>query len=205
MKVTIITVCYNSEFYIENCIKSVLGQTYKNIEFIIVDGLSTDGTLKKIKKYSENISRILSEPDQGIYDAMYKGIKISKGEIIGFLHSDDLYANQNIISKVVEIFKDDASIDACYADLIYVSRSDITKVIRYWKSNKFKKFSFSKGWSPPHPTFFVRSSVYKRFGTFNLKYPVISDIELMMRFLELYKIKSKYINEIWVKMRLGGI
>ena len=121
MKVTIITVCYNSEVYIENCIKSVLGQTYKNIEFIIVDGLSTDGTLKKIKKYSENISRILSEPDQGIYDAMNKGIKISKGEIIGFLHSDDLYANQNIISKVVEIFKDDASIDACYADLIYVS------------------------------------------------------------------------------------
>jgi len=205
MKVTIITVCYNSEVYIENCIKSVLGQTYKNIEFIIVDGLSTDGTLKKIKKYSENISRILSEPDQGIYDAMNKGIKISKGEIIGFLHSDDLYANQNIISKVVEIFKDDASIDACYADLIYVSRSDITKVIRYWKSNKFEKGSFSKGWSPPHPTFFVRSSVYKRFGTFNLKYPVISDIELMMRFLELYKIKSKYINEIWVKMRLGGI
>jgi len=205
MKISIITVSYNSENFIESCINSLIDQSYKNIEYIAIDGLSTDNTLKIIKKYSKYISAIISEPDKGIYDAMNKGIKIAKGEIIGFLHSDDLYTNNNVLSKVADIFKENPSLDACYADLIYVKQKDTSRIVRYWKSSKFISGSFSKGWSPPHPTFFVRRSVYERFGNFNLNYPIVSDIELMMRFLEINKIQTLYSNEVWIKMRLGGL
>jgi glycosyltransferase involved in cell wall biosynthesis len=205
VKISIITASYNSENFIESCINSIINQSYKNIEFIVIDGLSTDNTLKIIKKYSKHISVIISEPDLGIYDAMNKGIKIAKGEIIGFLHSDDLYANNSVLSTVANVFRKNPFIDACYADLIYVKRANTTKIVRYWKSNKFILGSFSKGWSPPHPTFFVRSHVYKSFGNFNLNYPIISDVELMMRFLEINKIQTLYLNEVWIKMRIGGL
>jgi glycosyltransferase involved in cell wall biosynthesis len=205
MKISIITVSYNSENFIESCINSIISQSYKDIEYIIIDGSSKDNTLKIIKRYSRYVSTIVSEPDKGIYDAMNKGIKIAKGEIIGFLHSDDMYKNADVLSKVVNVFKNNASLDACYADLIYVKKTNISKIVRYWKSSKFIIGSFSKGWSPPHPTFFVRRSVYERYGNFNLKYPIVSDIELMMRLLEVHNIQTKYLNEIWIKMRLGGL
>ena len=205
MKISIITVSYNSENFIESCINSLINQSYKNIEYIVIDGLSTDNTLKIIKRYSKYTSVIISEPDEGIYDAMNKGIKIAKGEIIGFLHSDDLYINNNVLSKVADIFRENPSLDACYADLMYVKQTDTSRIVRYWKSNKFILGSFSKGWSPPHPTFFVRRSVYERFGNFNLNYPIVSDVELMMRFLEINKIQTLYLNEVWIKMRLGGL
>jgi len=205
MKLSIITVSYNSENFIESCINSLINQSYKNIEYIVIDGLSTDNTLKIIKKYSKYISAIISEPDKGIYDAMNKGIKIAKGEIIGFLHSDDFYTNNNVLSKVADIFRENPSLDACYADLMYVKQKDTSRIVRYWKSSKFILGSFSKGWSPPHPTFFVRRSVYERFGNFNLNYPIVSDIELMMRILEINKIQTLYLNEVWIKMRLGGL
>jgi len=205
MKISIITVSYNSENFIESCINSLINQSYKNIEYIVIDGSSKDNTLKIIKKYSKYISRIISEPDKGIYDAMNKGIKIAKGEIIGFLHSDDLYANNKVLSKVAAIFRENSSLDACYADLVYVRQKDTSRIVRYWKSSKFILGSFSKGWSPPHPTFFVRRSVYERFGDFNLNYPIVSDVELMMRFLEINRIQTFYLNEIWIKMRVGGL
>ena len=135
---------------------------------------------------------------------MNKGLKIAKGEVIGFLHSDDIYENADILSKVANVFKKNASLDACYADLIYV-KTNISKIVRYWKSNKFIVGSFSKGWSPPHPTFFVRRSVYERYGNFNLKYSVVSDVELMMRLMEVHNIKTQHFNEIWIRMRLGGL
>jgi len=205
MKISIITVSYNSENFIESCINSLINQSYKNIEYIAIDGLSTDSTLKIIKKYSKYASAIISEPDEGIYDAMNKGIKIAKGEIIGFLHSDDLYTNNDVLSKVANVFRENPSLDACYADLMYVKQTDISRITRYWKSSKFILGSFSKGWSPPHPTFFVRRSVYERFGDFNLNYPIVSDVELMMRFLEINKIQTLYSNEVWIKMRMGGL
>ncbi len=204
MKISIITVSYNSEKFIEDCINSLLNQSYKNIEYIIVDGLSSDNTFKIVKQYSDFISVIVHEPDKGIYDAMNKGLKVSTGDVVGFLHSDDMYANQDVISKVVNLFKSDPELDACYGDLNYVKREDVSKVVRYWKSCKYEKGLFSKGWTPPHPTVFIKRKIYEYYGNFNTYYPIISDVELMMRFFEVKKIKTKYLNETLVKMRLGG-
>ena len=205
MKISIITVTYNCYPVINDCLKSIKRQKYKNIEHIIIDGASTDGTLSFLKSKSEQITSLISQPDEGIYDAMNKGIKIANGDIIGFLHSDDLYANKDVLSTVAKIFTKNPSIDACYSDLIYVDKFDISKKIRYWKSKKFKSNLFSKGWSPPHPTFFVRRSIYEKLGNFNLNYHISSDVELMMRFLQVHKINSYYVPELWVKMRMGGL
>ena len=205
MKISIITVSYNSEKYIENCINSVLEQSYKNIEYIVIDGKSFDKTEKILNKYKNKISLILIESDKGIYDAMNKGIQNSSGDIIGFLNTDDVYVNSEVISKVVSTFKKDKLLEACYGDLVYVDEHNTSKITRYWKSNKFKLGYFSKGWCPPHPTFFVKSSVYRRLGNFNLKYTIASDVELMMRFLEVSKINATYVSDLWVKMRNGGI
>ena len=205
MKISIITVSYNSEKYIEECIKSVLEQSYKNIEYIVIDGKSSDKTEKILNKYKKYISIILIEADKGVYHAMNKGISKSSGDIIGFLNSDDFYANSEVISKVASTFEKNKLLEACYGNLFYVDQLDTSKVIRYWKSSKFKSGYFSRGWCPPHPTFFVKSSVYKRLGNFNLKYTIASDIELMMRFLEVSKINVCYVSDLWIKMRRGGI
>ena len=204
IKITVITVCCNSEKTIRTTLESVANQSWKNIENIIVDNKSTDKTLSIIKEYP-HVKKIISEHDEGVYDAMNKGIKIATGDIIGFLNSDDFYANDEVIATVAREFKKDKFLEVCYADLIYVSRFRTSKIIRYFKSKEFKKGLFSKGWCPPHPTFFVRRSVYQRFGKFDLNYQIASDVDLMMRFLEIHKVKFRYIPEIWVKMRVGGI
>jgi glycosyltransferase involved in cell wall biosynthesis len=204
MKISIITVTLNSASVINHCLDSVRHQKYDNIEHIIIDGASTDGTLSLLESKREQFKFLISEPDKGIYDAMNKGIKVATGDIIGFLNSDDFYASNNVLSGVASIFKDNSYLDSCYADLAYVDPFDISKNIRYWRSSKFASSLFSKGWCPPHPTFFVRRSVYQSFGNFNLHYRIASDVELMMRFLEVQKINSRYIPELWIKMRLGG-
>jgi glycosyltransferase involved in cell wall biosynthesis len=204
LKISVITVTFNSELYIHDCLASVKSQKYHDIEHIIIDGASTDGTLSLLESKREQYKVLISEPDKGIYDAMNKGINVATGDIIGFLNSDDFYASNNILSRVASIFKDNSYLDSCYADLAYVDSSDISKNIRYWRSSKFVSGLFSKGWCPPHPTFFVRRSVYQRFGNFNLHYRIASDVELMMRFLEVQKINSRYIPKLWIKMRLGG-
>jgi glycosyltransferase involved in cell wall biosynthesis len=205
MKISIITVALNSEILIKNSIESVVKQNYQNIEYIIIDGGSLDHTISIAKTYKKHISKLISEPDKGIYDAMNKGLKIATGEIIGFLNSDDIYATNKVLSNVATLFKNKPFLDACYADLIYTDRIDTSKIVRYWKSSEFIPGSFSKGWCPPHPTFFVRRSVYERFGKFNLSYDISSDCELMMRFLEVHKINATYKPELWVKMRMGGL
>ena len=202
-KITIISVCYNSEKTIRTMLESVKNQKYENIEHLIIDGSSTDKTISIIKDYP-HINKIISEPDKGIYDSMNKGIEIATGDIIGFLNSDDFYFNNEVLSSVASIFDLNSSIDACYADLIYTDQVDISKVVRYWKSNKFSLGSFSKGWCPPHTTFFVHKSIYQRFGVFNLNYSIASDVELMMRLLEVNKINTIYVPEVWIKMRAGG-
>lgn len=204
LKISVITATYNSELVLKNCLDSVSSQLHDDIEHIVIDGMSTDDTVKLLDSHKDQLATVISEFDEGIYDAMNKGIKLAKGDIIGFLNSDDIYANNLVLSKVSDIFEKDPLLDSCYADLIYTSYYNTSRTIRYWKSCEFTKGLFAKGWCPPHPTFFVRRSVYNRFDNFNLRYNIASDVDLMMRFLELYEISSRYIPEVWVKMRIGG-
>ncbi|MBU0683376.1 MAG: glycosyltransferase [Candidatus Omnitrophica bacterium] len=204
MKVSIITDVLNSENTLEESILSVLNQDYENIEYIIVDGWSTDGTLKIIDKYMKGISKFISEPDKNHFDAMNKGIRLASGDIIGFLHADDIFADNFVIRKIAEEFirKD---IDCVWGDLLYVDKEDTDKIVRWWKSSEYKKDLFRKGWMPAHPTFFVKREVYEKHGNFNLDLPIAGDYEIMLRFLYKCGIKGSYIPEVLVKMRLGGL
>ncbi|MGC9047013.1 MAG: glycosyltransferase family 2 protein [Minisyncoccia bacterium] len=202
MKISIITPSFNSEKTIEETIKSVLSQSYENIEYIIIDGGSKDKTLAIINQYKDKISKIVSEPDKGIYDAMNKGIKLASGEVVGILNSDDLYADEKVIETIVETFKN-YDVDCAWGDLVYFLDNP-NKIIRIWKSSDYKEGLFERGWVPPHPTFFVKKEIYEKFGYFRLDFPVAADYELMFRFLKKYKIKWKYIPKILVKMRAGG-
>jgi glycosyltransferase involved in cell wall biosynthesis len=203
LKIAIITVVLNGQDALNNCVKSVLAQKYPDIEYIIIDGGSTDGTLDIIKSYGNAVSTLISEPDKGIYDAMNKGLRLAKGDIIGILNSDDIYANENVIGDVVKVFEG-SDAETCYSDLVYVDRLDTDKVIRYWKAGPYNKELFKKGWMPPHPTFFVRKRVYEKYGYFNLDFPLAADYELMLRFLYKYNVSATYIPKVLVKMRAGG-
>lgn len=203
MKVSVITVTYNSSETIEETIKSVVNQDYPNIEYIIIDGQSKDNTLDIVNKYKTQIALVISENDNGIYDAIGKGIRKATGDIIVALNSDDMYATNDIISKVVELFKSSHA-DAVYGDLNYVDRLDTNKVIRKWKSGAYKKGHFLKGWMPPHPTFFVRNYCYQKYGSFNLSLKSAADYELMLRFIHKHGIKVAYLPQLIVNMRAGG-
>jgi glycosyltransferase len=203
MKVSIVTAAYNSAATIEDTIKSVVNQDYKPIEYIIVDGLSTDGTLEIVNQYKDKIAMVVSEKDYGIYDAIAKGIALATGDIVVALNSDDMYASSDIISRVVELFHSSKA-DAVYGDLNYVDRFDTDKIVRKWKSGEYKKGMFLKGWMPPHPTFFVRKSCYLKYGSFNLSLRSSADYELMLRFIHKHQIKVAYLPELIVNMRAGG-
>jgi len=203
MKISIITVCYNSRTTIRDTIESVLAQNYSNIEYIIVDGLSNDGTLDIIREYGKRIDIVISESDIGIYDAMNKGIQSATGDVIGILNSDDFYIDDHVLSDVAKVFLDQ-NIDACYGDLVYVKQNNVDQVVRFWKSRDYKLGLFKAGWMPPHPTFFVRKSVYERLGSFDLNYKIAADFELLFRFIEQHKIRTRYLPKVLVKMRLGG-
>jgi len=199
----VITAVFNGAKTIQDCIKSVSGQIYPNIEHIIIDGGSTDGTLEVIKRYTEKRVNIVSEPDNGIYDALNKGIRQASGEVIGLLHSDDFYAHDRVIEKVADIFMK-YNIDSCYGDLQYVDKNNPDKVIRYWKSSQYRHGKFKYGWMPPHSTFFVKKEIYNKYGYFNTNFKIAADYELMLRFLEKHKISTYYIPEVFIKMRIGG-
>jgi len=201
VKISIITIAYNSEETIEDTIKSVVAQNYQNIEYIIIDGGSTDGTMAIINKYRAHISVLVSEPDKGIYDAMNKGVEKSTGELVGILNSDDFYANNNVVQSIANKIGDK---DGIYADLVYVDRENTDKVIRYWKSKEYKEGSFLKGWMPPHPTFFIRKEIYNKYGSYNLSLKSAADYELMLRLIHKEKISIVYLPEIITKMRVGG-
>ncbi len=203
-KISIITVCYNSEKTIEDTILSVINQTYKNLEYIVIDGKSTDNTLAIINKYKENISLIVSEKDNGIYDAINKGINLATGDIVGNLNSDDFYTDNHVIEDVVNQLQHTKS-DGLYADLYYVDGKNINKITRHWKSNEYKKGMFLKGWMPPHPTFFVKKEVYQKYGKFNLEFTSAADYEIMLRFIHKHEISLTYLPRVIVKMRVGGI
>ncbi len=203
MKVSIITSCFNSEKTIEDTIQSVLSQTYPNIEYIIIDGKSTDKTLEIVNNQRDKITKVVSEEDNGIYDALNKGINLATGDIIGFLHSDDIFAHSNVIENVVKLFKE-TNTDAVYADLFYVDRKNTNKIIRNWKSGEYKYGVFLNGWMPPHPTVYIKKEVYNKLGFFNLDFKTAADYELMLRFFHKHKINLTYLKEVTVKMRVGG-
>jgi glycosyltransferase involved in cell wall biosynthesis len=203
MKVTIITVCKNSEATIEDTILSVISQDYQNIEYIIIDARSTDRTLEIINKFRDKISVFISETDAGIYHAINKGIGLATGDIIGNLNADDFYSQPSVISMVVNTFRN-KNAEAVYGDLHYIAKNNPKKIVRNWKSGAYKDGLFLKGWMPPHPTFFVKSSVYAEFGTFNTQLKSAADYEIMLRFIHKYKIKIAYLPQVLVKMRVGG-
>lgn len=203
MKVSIITVCFNSSETIEDTIKSVVNQNYRHIEHIVVDGGSRDGTLAIITKYQSRISKCISEFDQGTYHAMNKGIKVATGDIVGFLNAGDFYAAETAISQIVTSFHE-SDFEAVYGDLEYVGKDNLGKVVRQWKSQSYRTGLFERGWHPPHPTFFVKRAVFQKYGCFDLSYNIAADYELMLRFLRRHNIKSCYIPSVLVKMRTGG-
>ena len=203
MKVSIITITYNSEATLKDTIESVVNQSYNDIEYIIVDGKSTDNTLSIIESYKDKISKVISEIDKGLYDALNKGIALATGDLIGIIHSDDFYTNNFVIEKIVKSIEENNS-DAVYADLYYVDKLDTNKIFRKWKSGSYKHGMFLNGWMPPHPTFFAKRSCYEKFGSFNLSFVSAADYELMLRFIHKHKIKLAYLPEFIIKMRVGG-
>lgn len=203
MKISIITVCYNSASTIADTIRSVQKQKYDNYEHLIIDGGSTDETIAVVQSLANSNTRYISEVDAGIYDAMNKGLSLATGEVIGFINSDDFYASSSVLSLIGEVFKN-PTVECCYGDLCYVDQFSLGRIVRYWHSNSFSPNLFRIGWCPPHPTFFVRRSTYEKFGGFNLKFRLAADFELMLRFLEKYKIHSIYLPQVLVNMRLGG-
>lgn len=201
--VSVITVCFNSSSTVRETILSVLAQDYPNLEYIIVDGGSTDGTQEIIESFGSQIHQFVSEKDNGIYDAMNKGISMSKGKIISILNSDDLYYKKNTISTVVRVMIE-KDVDITYGDLFYFRSKDHNKIVRYYKGKSFSDALVSKGWVPPHPTFFIKKKIYDKYGKFDVKFKLSADFDLIVRFLSRYKVSHYYLQQVLVKMRLGG-
>lgn len=204
MKVSIITVVYNGARTIGQCIESVLGQDFSDIEYIVIDGNSKDGTQEIVRSYGARVTRFISEPDGGIYDAMNKGITLATGDVIGILNADDFYAYGSVISDVAAKM-DSADIQGCYGDLVYVDSMDEAAIKRKWISGNYKDGAFLNGWMPPHPAFFVKRELYERFGLFRLDFGSAADYELMLRFIHKAKAKIAYVPKVLVKMRIGGV
>lgn len=203
MKISIITIAYNSAETIEATIQSVISQDYTDVEYIIIDGASKDATMDVVDRYRDQIAVVVSEPDQGIYDAMNKGVARATGEIVGILNSDDFYADNTVLSNVVARFNESGA-EAVYADLVYVERDNPDKVVRYWKSKPYKPGMFRKGWMPAHPTFFLKNECYRTHGTYSTELRSAADYELMLRMLEKHKISAVHLPRVLTKMRVGG-
>lgn len=206
MKISIITVAYNSEGTIRDTIESILKQTYSDIEYIIVDGASSDGTLDIVRNYVECFDgrlRYVSEPDKGIYDAMNKGIMMATGDVVGILNSDDTFFDEHVIADIVHIFKE-FDVDCVYGDLVFVKPDNTNKLIRSWFGSQYIKNAFLKGWSPAHPTFYVKRECYNKYGLYDISMKISADFDLMMRFLAKYEISNRYMRRIFIKMRYGG-
>lgn len=202
MKISVITVAYNSAATIGEAVESIARQSYDNFEHLIIDGSSRDQTVEIARSRAIAGVKIISEPDAGIYDAMNKGLTLAQGDVIGFLNADDMFADEKTLSSVAAAFEDPC-IEACFGDLVYVTQ-DNRKVVRHWKSRPYKKGSFARGWCPAHPTFYIRRTALDRLGLFDLSYRLAADAEFMMRYLERGGVQSTYIPRVQVRMRLGG-
>lgn len=202
MKISIVTPAFNSAATIRDTLESIKMQDYPDIEHIIVDGVSKDLTMEILAEYP-HVSKAVSEPDRGLYDAMNKGVRLATGDVVGILNSDDFYTHPQVLSRVAALFAETGA-DVLYADLEYVDMRDTTRVVRTWKAGAIKPGCFLRGWMPPHPTFFVRRHLYEQFGLFNPELRFSADYELMLRFLLKNKVSACYLTEVTVRMRTGG-
>lgn len=200
---TIITAVYNRADTVGQAVASVHSQTWPSVEHVVIDGASDDGTLEVLHAAGACIASLVSEPDKGIYDALNKGFRASTGDIVGLLHSDDAFADDDVLGRVVEAF-DDPAIDGVYGDLDYVAKDDVSRVIRRWRSGEFDRRRLSLGWMPPHPTLFLRRSVIDQLGGYDTSYQIAADYDFILRYLGRDGIKLAYIPEVLVKMRVGG-
>jgi glycosyltransferase len=200
MKISIITISFNSAKTIEATLNSVLNQTYKNIQHIIIDGNSSDQSVQICKKFA-HVSKIISEEDSGVYNAFNKGLEIANGDVVGFLNSDDTFYNNNSLQTIVDGFK--KGIDAVHGNLKFYNHKN--KVVRNWISKPFEKGAFKKGWMPAHPTFYSRKNIYNKYGNYNELFKIAGDFELMLRFIETKNVKTMFIDKNLVKMKAGGI
>ncbi|MEH6559644.1 MAG: glycosyltransferase family 2 protein [Oceanicoccus sp.] len=205
MKISIITVCRNSELTIRDCIESVIAQNHHDIEYIVVDGASTDGTMRVIREYSEYISSMVSQPDKGIYDAMNKGLGIATGDVIGFLNSDDFYQDNSVLSEVIDCFQRSPRSDLVIGDVVFVQPDNLERVVRYYSSAGFKPWKLRFGFMPPHPATFITREAYQRVGCYSLGYQISADYEMFVRLLLLHNSAVTRIDNVLVKMRVGGV
>lgn len=202
LKISLITVCYNAESTIGRTIESVIAQDFKNIEYIIIDGDSTDNTIRCIGQYKNHVNLFLSEPDKGIYDAMNKGIDMATGDVVGMLNADDFFADNTVIRYVADAFVQHNP-DVVYGDVDYVNNDG--RVIRKWRSKQYFTGIFNWGWMPPHPTFYCRREFFEKLGSYSLEFGSAADYELMLRFLHVNNLKARHINKVLVKMNTGGV
>lgn len=205
MKISIVTICFNSEATIRDTIESVLAQSYSDIEYIIIDGQSTDTTLSIIKEYKERIAILISEPDKGIYDAMNKGISLATGDIIGILNSDDFYRTNKVITEVVVAYNKSPNTDILLGGVDFVRSEDISRVVRSYKAVGFKPWKLRFGFMPPHPSSFIRREVYEKIGIYKLNYKIGADFDFFVRSFLVHKLSFIIVDRTWVRMRVGGI
>ncbi|MDW1644335.1 MULTISPECIES: glycosyltransferase family 2 protein [Vibrio] len=203
MKVSIITATYNSSETIVDTLKSLEQQSYPDIEYIIIDGASKDNTLEVVRQNCTRVSKIISEPDKGIYDALNKGIQAATGDVIGFLHSDDLFAYPDAVADIVATLEKNQS-QAAYADLAYVSKDDTDKMVRLWTSGDYQRNKMLSGWMPPHPTFYMKRELYQSLGQFDLGFKIAADYDSLLRYLWSNKVSMSYLPKVLIKMRVGG-
>lgn len=204
MKITIVTVVYNGQQHLADCIESVLAQTYPHIEYILIDGNSTDRTYQIAQQYQDRLSVLISEPDKGMYDALNKGIALATGNVIGILNADDMLADSTVIAEVAKKFEATKA-EALYGDLNYVAPDNIARILRKWRSSKAKPTDLALGWMPAHPTFYVKAELFKRLGGYQLNYGSAADYELMLRFLYKHRISTVHLPMLMVNMRNGGM
>ncbi|MFB1489931.1 MULTISPECIES: glycosyltransferase family 2 protein [unclassified Thiocapsa] len=204
MKISVVTTTCCCAETIGDCLASVASQTYSNREHVVIDAASRDGTLEILRGHRDQLAVLVSEPDGGIYDGLNKGIDRASGEVVGFLHADDVFAGPDVLTRVADAFSA-PGVDAVYGDLVYVAREDTLRVIRYWRSGEYRRSRLRWGWAPPHPTLYLRRSLYERFGGFDLRYGIAGDYDLMLRMLMQLSGRVVYVPEVLVRMRVGGV
>lgn len=205
MKVSVITVCYNSEDTIESAIRSVAEQTHGDVEHIVVDGASTDGTMAAIGRHRDRLAKLISEPDDGIYDAMNKGIAVAEGEVVGLLNSDDFYETPEVLAGVVAEFERDPSLDMVLGNVSYARRGAEDRIVRRYDCGWFRPWMLRFGLMPPHPAVFLRRTTYRLAGPYKLGYRIGADFDMLVRLLLIHRCRYRIVNRSLVRMRLGGV